>query len=69
MTLAMCQYEKCPKKLECFRYMAEIDPDNTSYVFFKAICNEKNNFEWFATITAGDKIRKVEIDEQNNDTL
>lgn len=69
MTLSVCQYENCSKKLECLRYMAERDPNNTSLVFFKAICNERNDFEWLVNIRDGDKLRKVEIDEQDNNTL
>jgi hypothetical protein len=44
--ICMCKNEKCPKKEECYRYMAK-PSEWQSYIEFKNICNEENNYQWF----------------------
>jgi hypothetical protein len=36
----------------------------TSYIVFKSICKEKNNFEWFVKIKETDKVRVEEIEKE-----
>lgn len=63
MDLAMCKNNDCPKNKSCLRYMGEPIAGITSYIVFKTICKEKNNFEWFVKISDTDKVRVEEIEK------
>jgi len=56
--ISMCQHSACPKSKECYRFMAV--PDRwQSYMEFKNICKESNNFQRFYEI--GNKwVREIE---------
>jgi hypothetical protein len=56
---ARCNNEKCYKKFECYRYMAE-NYLELPLIEFEHICNEDNNYVRFYEI--GDKsVRKLEL--------
>jgi len=58
--LARCNNEKCYKKFECYRYMAENYSD-LPLIEFEYICKEENNYSKFYEI--GDKsVRKLELE-------
>jgi hypothetical protein len=56
--ISMCQHSACPKSKECYRFMAI--PDGwQSYMEFKNICKEINNYQWLYEI--GDKkVKEIE---------
>ena len=64
MDIALCKNNDCPKNKSCLRYMGEPIAGITSYIVFKSICKEKNNFEWFIKITETDKVRVEEISQE-----
>lgn len=58
--LARCNNEKCVKKVECYRYMAE-NQNDLPLIEFENICKEENNYSRFYEI--GDKsVRKIELE-------
>ena len=69
MDIALCQNNDCPENKSCLRYMGEPVAGITSYIAFKSICKEKNNFEWFIKITNTDKIRVDEIEKEEVEVL
>ena len=44
--ISMCLHKDCPKAKECYRFNA-LASQWQSYMEFKNICNEKNNYKWF----------------------
>lgn len=58
--LARCDNEKCEKKLECYRYMAENYKD-LPLVEFEYLCKKENNYSKFYEIR--DKpVRKLALE-------
>ena len=58
--LARCSNEKCEKKAECYRYMAE-NQNDLPLIEFEYLCKETNNYSFFYEI--GDKpVRKLELE-------
>jgi lipoate synthase len=47
--ISMCEYSECPKSNECWRFKA-IPNNLQSYMEFKNICNEKNNYKYLYEI-------------------
>lgn len=45
--LAFCKGIKCLKKKFCYRHMINRDKKYKSYIDFRKICNEENNYVWF----------------------
>lgn len=57
--IARCNHEKCERKTECYRYMAQ-NYYELPLVNFANLCNDKNKYQYFYQI--GDKpIRKLEL--------
>ena len=45
--ISMCLHKDCPKARECYRFNAPITKYYQSYMEFKNICNETNNYKHF----------------------
>jgi hypothetical protein len=45
--ISMCQYSKCPKSNECYRFLAPVNQHYQSYARFQNICSEDDNYQWF----------------------
>ena len=44
--ICMCQYDKCERKDNCYRFKAKAK-EYQSYAEFQTICNEKTNYEYY----------------------
>ena len=65
--ISLCKFKECPKSKECYRFMAI--PDKwQSYMEFKNICKEQNDYKWFWAI-GGKTIRKEELPESEENDL
>ena len=64
--VTMCENglrKNCPKYQECFRFMAEPNPQWQSYSNFIDICNEENNYHFMIKIRKNDKIKELKNKE------
>lgn len=59
----MCLKHTCDKKINCYRYRARPDPDQ-SYDEYTSLCNEADEYRYFARIRDDDEI--VELNSDNN---
>lgn len=48
--ISMCQYEKCEKTRECFRFMTTPSSYQSYIQGMEKICNEKNDYQYFLEI-------------------
>jgi hypothetical protein len=55
--VALCSFNSCPKKNDCHR--GSIKPNELhTFINFKYICNEENNYEWLIPLHKNETIEK-----------
>lgn len=45
--ISMCDFAECPCSKSCYRFLAEPNPQWQTYMKFKNICNQKNDYQWY----------------------
>ena len=66
--ISACEYDNCPKKLDCYRYMG-VRSSHQTYNLFQNICKESNDYKWFYNID-GRPVREIveKVEETNEPT-